>query len=105
MFLHSPDRGTPFSVTCAAIDKEYKAGKFKAFGLSNYRADEVEEIVKLCVENNWVKPTVYQGQYNAAMRASEELLPVLRKHGIQFVAFRYDPQVLLTVNPRQTAKK
>lgn len=65
MYLHAPDRETPFAETLAAIDKGHKAGKFDKFGLSNYRPEEVEEIVGLCEKNGWVKPSVYQGQYNA----------------------------------------
>jgi len=65
MYLHAPDRETPFADTLAAIDKGHKAGKFAKFGLNNYRPEEVEEIVGLCEKNGWVKPSVYQGQYNA----------------------------------------
>jgi aflatoxin B1 aldehyde reductase len=66
-----------------------KAGKFKAFGLSNYTAAEVEEILRICDEGGFRKPTVYQGQYNAIVRGGEEeLFPLLRKHGIAFYAWR-----------------
>jgi len=65
MYLHAPDRETPFAETLAAMDKGHKAGKFEKFGLSNFRPDEVEEIVGLCEKNGWIKPCVYQGQYNA----------------------------------------
>ena len=36
-YLHAPDRETPFEETLAAIDAEYRAGKFKRFGISNVR--------------------------------------------------------------------
>lgn len=89
MYLHSPDRATPFEETCRAMDQEYRRGRFERFGLSNYRADEVEEIVRICEEHGWVQPTVYQGRYNAIIRSGEELLfPVLRRHGIGFYAYR-----------------
>lgn len=88
MYLHSPDRTTPFPITCAAINSHHRAGHFRRFGLSNYRADEVEQIVAICEQNNYVKPTVYQGRYNAIIRGGEEeLFPVLRKHGIGFYAY------------------
>ncbi|GAB1208459.1 hypothetical protein APSETT445_007209 [Aspergillus pseudonomiae] len=44
MYLHSPDRHTPFEETCRAMDAEYRKGKFARFGISNYTADEVEQI-------------------------------------------------------------
>lgn len=87
-YLHAPDRQVPFAETLEAIDKEYKAGKFTRFGVSNYTAAEVEEIVALCKENSWVQPTVYQVVYNALVRSAEpELFPVLRKHNIAIYTF------------------
>lgn len=87
-YLHAPDRQVPFAETLEAIDKEYKAGKFTRFGVSNYTAAEVEEIVALCKKNSWVQPTVYQVVYNALVRSAEpELFPVLRKHNIAIYTF------------------
>lgn len=88
MFLHAPDRETPFEETCQALDKAFREGYFKRFGLSNFRADEVEKIVAICTEKGYNPPTVYQGQYNPIVRRNEaELFPVLRKHGIAFYAW------------------
>lgn len=88
-YLHMPDRTTPFAETAAAMDEKYRQGKFKRFGLSNYTAAEVEEIVGICEAKGYVKPSVYQGQYNPIVRGGEkELFPVLRKHGIAFYAWR-----------------
>lgn len=88
-YLHMPDRTTPFEDTCAGMDEAYKAGKLKQFGVSNHSPEEVEQIVKICEENGYVKPTVYQGQYNPVVRAGEkDLFPVLRKHNIAFYAYR-----------------
>ncbi|KAI9810514.1 MAG: hypothetical protein M1826_003534 [Phylliscum demangeonii] len=87
-YLHAPDRATPFEETCGAINEAYKAGHFTYFGLSNYTAAEVDEIAVLCEKKGWVKPSVYQGQYSAVVRAGEaELFPVLRKHKIAFYAW------------------
>lgn len=65
MYLHAPDRETPFRETLEAMNQGYKQGVFKKFGLSNYKPEEVEEIVGICEKEGWVKPSVYQGQYNA----------------------------------------
>lgn len=44
--------------------------------------------MKVSKANNFVLPTVFQGSYNPIARLPEdELLPVLRKHGISFVAY------------------
>lgn len=37
-FLHSPDPDTPLEETLGAVKELYTAGKFKKFGLSNFRA-------------------------------------------------------------------
>lgn len=88
MYLHAPDRATPFKDTLAAMDAAYQAGKFERFGLSNFSAAEVKQVIEICHENDFVMPTVYQGQYNAFCRnGEEELLPTLRKHDIAFYAY------------------
>ena len=89
MYLHGPDRTTPFDETYEAVDKQYRAGKFEEFGLSNFTAQEVENCIAMCKKNGWVTPTVYQGHFNALTRGGEtDLFPVLRKYGIKFYAFR-----------------
>lgn len=88
MYLHAPDRATEFKETCQAMHNAFLDGKFERFGLSNYTVEEVEEILKICEENGFVKPSVYQGQYNPICRGAEErLFPVLRDHNIAFYAY------------------
>lgn len=88
MYLHAPDRATPFSETCETMHEAWLEGKFQRFGLSNYTVEQVEEIVRICEECGYNKPTVYQGQYNPICRGAEErLFEVLREHGIAFYAY------------------
>lgn len=88
MYLHAPDRATPFRETCEAMHEAWLEGKFERFGLSNYSVEEVEEIVRICEEYGYVKPSVYQGQYNPICRGGEErLFPVLRENNIAFYAY------------------
>jgi aflatoxin B1 aldehyde reductase len=87
-YLHVPDRDTDPLEACEAMDKAFKEGKIRQWGLSNYTADEVDAFVKLCEQHGYVKPSVYQGQYNTVVRSGEgRLFPVLRKHGMAFYAF------------------
>lgn len=89
MYLHLPDRATPFEDTAKAIDEEYRLGKFKRFGLSNFSPDEVQKFIDVCEKHGYVKPTVYQGHYNFIVRGGEKaFFPTLRKNNISFVAFR-----------------
>ena len=64
-YLHAPDRATPFEHTLRAVNELYEEGKFKQFGISNFAAFEIAEIVITCKANGWIRPTVYQGMYNA----------------------------------------
>lgn len=87
-YLHAPDRTTPYEDTLQEVNNLYKQGFFRRFGISNYAAWEVAQICEICNRNGWIKPTVYQGVYNALHRAVEpELFPCLRKYGIGFYAF------------------
>jgi aflatoxin B1 aldehyde reductase len=91
MYLHLPDRKTPFEEIAKAMNDAKEQGKFKRFGLSNYTAPEVQRMVDVCEKNGYVKPSVYQGHYNAVVRGGEkELFPILHKHNIAFYAYRYD---------------
>lgn len=88
LYIHAADRSTPFSETLEALDKLHKAGKFVRLGLSNYTAFEVAEVVMLCRANGWVRPTIYQGMYNAITRGIEaELVPCLRRYGLELVVY------------------
>ena len=85
VYLHQPDPDTPVTLTLEALDKHYQAGRFKKFGLSNYAAWQVAEIVSICEQRGYVKPTVYQGMYNALTRDVErELFPCLENFNIAF---------------------
>lgn len=87
-FLHFPDRTSPLEGMCKAMNDGLKAGKYEAWGLSNYSIDEIHQIMKICSANSYVKPAVYQGLYNAvARKAEDELIPLLRKHGVAFYAY------------------
>ncbi|KAM6528661.1 hypothetical protein FALCPG4_009623 [Fusarium falciforme] len=88
LYLHRPDRGIPFAETLEAIDKLHKAGKFVRFGISNFAAHEVAEVVMTCKYNGWVRPTVYQGMYNCVTRSIEsELFVACKRYGLDIVVY------------------
>lgn len=87
-YWHGPDRSVNIEEAIAAVQSLYKEGKFRRWGISNFMAWEVASICEICDRHGWVKPSVYQGVYNALYRTIEhELLPCLRKYGIAFYAF------------------
>ena len=57
-------------------------------GLSNFTAFEVAEVVMTCKYNGWVRPTIYQGMYNAITRSIDaELIPACRRYGLDVVVY------------------
>jgi aflatoxin B1 aldehyde reductase len=88
LYLHSPDLDTPVAQTLEACFELFQQGKFRHFGLSNFAAWQVAEVVELCRRNGWMEPGVYQGMYNALTRDVErELFPCLRNYGLRFYAY------------------
>ncbi|KAI8654199.1 hypothetical protein LRP88_01776 [Fusarium phalaenopsidis] len=88
-YLHGPDRSTPLEETLQEVDSLYREGYFDRFGISNYMSWEVAAICEICERHGWIKPTVYQGVYNALHRAIEpELMRCLRQYGISLYSFQ-----------------
>jgi aflatoxin B1 aldehyde reductase len=88
LYFHSPDTKVPWEEQLAATNELYKQGAFKRLGLSNYTAEQVQEVYDISKKNGYPLPSVYQGNYSAVARASEDFLfPTLRKLGIQFYAY------------------
>ncbi|KAL1956369.1 hypothetical protein VTO42DRAFT_7352 [Malbranchea cinnamomea] len=87
-YLHAADRSIPFAETLEAVNELYKEGKFRQLGLSNYTAFEVAEIVTMCNERGWVRPTIYQAMYNAITRSIEsELITCCKRYGMEIVVY------------------
>ncbi|KAK7988382.1 hypothetical protein PG989_008697 [Apiospora arundinis] len=87
-YLHFPERRCDLEDTLSGVDALYKEGAFKKFGLSNFLPHEVEDVVRVCKEKGYVLPSVFQGAYSAVGRRAEtELMPILRKHNMAFVAY------------------
>ena len=87
-YLHAADRTRSFHEPLEAVDKMHREGKFIELGLSNFTAFEVAEVVTLCAERGWIKPTIYQGMYNAITRNLEtETMIACRRYGIDVVVY------------------
>jgi len=89
-YLHLEDLETPLRETIGAIGDLIRAGKIRYFGLSNFRAWRVAEIIRLCDELNVPHPIVSQPYYNALNRMPEiEHLPACEHYGMG--VFPYSP--------------
>ena len=87
-FLHSPDPDTTLEETLEAIQELYKAGKFIKFGISNFNAEELQQLYDLSSSKGYVLPTVFQGNYSPIARhAQETLSPLLHKLHMSFYVY------------------
>ncbi|KAK9478626.1 NADP-dependent oxidoreductase domain-containing protein [Lipomyces japonicus] len=87
-YLHAADRSVPLLETLQTVNEFYKEGKFKIFGISNYTAYEVAEIVTTTKFHGFVRPTLYQAKYNVLTRSIEdELIPALHFYGLDLVVY------------------
>lgn len=111
LHCHMPDLRTPLEETAKAFDDVYKEGKFKkvalslilhtAFpstkqcclppqlGLANHTVSQIESWMRICDERGYVKPSRLPGANTtcSGRRREDDLLPVLRKHGMAFNAY------------------
>lgn len=88
LYVHTPDPITPIAESARAFDKHFRAGKFKELGLCNYDVARMKAWLTICEAHGYVKPTVFQGQYNPIYRRDEaDLFPFLRAHGFRINAF------------------
>ncbi|KAF7347247.1 Aldehyde reductase like protein [Mycena venus] len=101
-YIHAPDASVELEDQLKGINEAYKAGHFKRFGLSNFKAADVQRAYDICKEKGYPLPTVYQANYSAVTRKQEtELIPTLRKLGIAFYVYSPMAGGLLTKTAEQ----
>lgn len=88
LYLHQPDPEHDLTESLGYVQELIGAGTISKYGMSNYSAVEVSRTCSICRERGWVLPRFYQGLFNPLNRwTEEELLPVLREHGVSFIAY------------------
>lgn len=89
LFLHCPDYSTPIEETLETIDYLWRHEKINSWGLSNYSVDQLDTILKLCENNRYEPPNVYQGMYNVICRKVECITTILEDNRMEF--WGYNP--------------
>jgi len=88
LYLVTRDSATPIASTLSAVQELHDEGLFEEFGVSNFSAWQVAEASEIAARHGWIRPSVYQGMYNAITRAVEpELFKCLGNYGIRFHAY------------------
>jgi len=87
-YLHLDDPTVPIEETLVAMGEIVSAGKARYFGVSNYRAWRIAQIVELCGKLGVPAPIVSQPYYNAMNRMPEtEVLPACANYGLGVVPY------------------
>ncbi|KAJ7204629.1 NADP-dependent oxidoreductase domain-containing protein [Mycena haematopus] len=101
-YIHAPDASVDLEDQLKGINTAYTEGRFKRFGLSNFKVEDVQRVYDICKAKGYPLPTVYQANYSAvARRAETELIPTLRKLGIAFYVYSPIAGGLLTKTPQE----
>jgi aflatoxin B1 aldehyde reductase len=96
-YLHQPDGENPLTDSLKTMNDLINEKQIGSFGLSNYSFEETQRTIEICEKEGYPLPNAFQGLYNAINRRVEgKLLPLLRQHGIKFVAFNPLAAGLLT---------
>lgn len=87
-YFHREDLETRFEDTLRTVGDLIRAGKIRAFGLSNYRGWRVAEFCNLCDRLGMDRPAASQPYYNAFNRMPEvEHLPACDYYGLGVVPY------------------
>jgi len=87
--MHKPDPETPLQESIEAFANLIEIGKVRHWGVSNFSAEQIREIVGLCDQNGWPAPVVNQPYYNMLNREIEkDAIPMCVRHGIAVTPYR-----------------
>jgi aryl-alcohol dehydrogenase-like predicted oxidoreductase len=97
MQFHRFDAETPLDETVRAIDDLVRAGKVLYWGVSEWSADQIADLVATAKELNANPPATNQPIYNMLTRGIEKsVLPTCERHGLGLVVFSPLAQGVLT---------
>ena len=87
-YLHAPDYDTSLEETVETMSSLVKSGKIRYWGVSNFAAWQVADMLAICDKRSYIPPCVTQNVYNALTRGIEaEFLPFLKAHPLGLVIY------------------
>jgi aryl-alcohol dehydrogenase-like predicted oxidoreductase len=103
-YMHKPDPNTPLAESIQAFDDLITAGKARCWGISNFSAVQVGELLQLCDQNGWRRPVAIQPAYSYLKREIEkDLLPLCQKEEIAVIPYQVLQGGLLTGKYQRSA--
>ena len=87
-YLHIPDKLTPIDESLRAMEDLIRSGKVRYAACSNYRAWEVQDMVRRSEARGWQPVSAVQPLYNLVNRDIEvEMLPMCEANGLGVVTY------------------
>ena len=88
LYLHRDFHEENLDEAIRTLGDLIRAGKIRAFGLSNFRGWRIAEVIRLCERANVPQPVVCQPYYNMLNRGPEvEILPACAHYGLGVVPY------------------
>ena len=82
-YLHKPDPDVPLAEIIGALKEQIDNGKIRHYGISNYSAEQMAELLKIADANNLPRPVIHQPPYSLLKPDVEkDLLPLCEKEQI-----------------------
>lgn len=87
-YLHVPDHGTPIDETLDAVAELLDQRKIRAWGVSNYAAWQVLEMIHKADARKMARPLIAQQLYNVLLRQLDvEYFPFARAYGLHTTVY------------------
>ncbi|AEB06373.1 aldo/keto reductase [Coriobacterium glomerans PW2] len=103
---HMWDWSTPVEELLAALDRQVRAGKVRALGISNCYAWQLAEANAIARANGWSRFVSYQGHMNAIAREDErEMVPLARLRDISLTPYSALAGGRLARHPGTTSRR
>ena len=87
-YLHVPDHDTPIEATLDAVAKLFEEKKIRAWGVSNYAAWQILEMIHLADARTMPRPGIAQQLYNVLLRQLDvEYFAFARRYKVHTVVY------------------
>ena len=96
-YMHKPDPSTPIAESIQAFNEIIDAGKARHWAISNFPAEQIANLLKICDDNGWRRPVALQPAYSLLKRDIEaEILPLCQREQIAVFPYQVLQGGLLT---------
>jgi len=96
-YMHKPDPNTPLEESVQAFSELIDAGKVRYWGVSNFSAPQMRDVLHACDANGWPRPVASQSPLSLLNRATEEtILPLCEQEGLALIPYQTLQGGLLT---------